>query len=66
MTLERYADWLGRGRAHQQEGRIIDALLCYRRALHEVASGVEARFHLGEIAWQFGNGADAHAAFVAQ
>jgi len=63
MTLERYADWLGRGRAHQQEGRIIDALLCYRRALHEVASGIEARFHLGEIAWQFGNAADAIAAW---
>src|SRR4051812_47558836 len=63
MTLERYAGWLGRGRAHQREGRIIDALLCYRRALHEVASGIEARFHLGEIAWQFGNAAEAVAAW---
>src|SRR5436190_13979282 len=59
MTLERYAGWLGRGRAHQQEGRVSDARLCYRRALREVASGIEARFHLGEIAWQFGNAADA-------
>ena len=46
MTLDRYADWLARGRAHQKEGRVIDALLCYRRALHEVAAGVEARFHV--------------------
>jgi len=63
MTLDRYADWLARGRAHQKEGRVIDALLCYRRALHEVAAGVEARFHVGEIAWQFGNSADAIAAW---
>src|SRR6478752_5741005 len=63
MTLERYVDWLGRGRAHQQEGRIIDALLCYRRALNEISAGVEARFHLGEIAWLFGNVADAIAAW---
>ena len=63
MTLDRYADWLARGRAHQKEGRVTDALLCYRRALHEVAAGVEARFHVGEIAWQFGNSADAIAAW---
>jgi cytochrome c-type biogenesis protein CcmH/NrfG len=31
--------------------------------LHEVAGGIEARFHLGEIAWQFGNAADAIAAW---
>src|SRR6478736_6424623 len=63
MTLDRYAEWLARGRAHQTDGRLTDALLCYRRALHEVAAGVEARFHVGEIAWQFGNSADAIAAW---
>jgi predicted O-linked N-acetylglucosamine transferase (SPINDLY family) len=63
MTLDRYADWLARGRAHQKDGRVIDALLCYRRALQEVAAGVEARFHVGEIAWQLGNPADAIAAW---
>lgn len=65
MTLERYADWLARGRAHQAEGRAIDALLCYRRALREVSGGVDARFHLGEIAWHLGNQVDAIAAWRA-
>jgi predicted O-linked N-acetylglucosamine transferase (SPINDLY family) len=63
MTLDGYAEWLARGRAHQKDGRIIDALLCYRRALHEVSAGVEARFHVGEIAWQFGKTGDAFAAW---
>ena len=65
MTLERYADWLARGRAHQAEGRVIDAYLCYRRALREVSGGVDARFHVGEIAWHLGNQADAIAAWEA-
>ncbi len=59
MSLERYGQWLARGRGHQVEGRAIDALLCYRRALREVAGGADARFHLGEIAWQMGNPTDA-------
>ena len=63
MTLDGYAEWLARGRTHQKESRIIDALLCYRRALHEVSAGVEARFHIGEIAWQFGKTGDAFAAW---
>ena len=63
MTFERYAGWLARGRTHQAEGRAIDALLCYRRALREVASGIDARFHLGEIAWSLGNHAEAIAAW---
>ena len=65
MTLERYADWLARGRAHQAEGKAIDALLCYRRALRETSGGVDARFHLGEIAWHLGNPVDAIAAWEA-
>ena len=63
MTLERYADWLARGRTHQGEGRVIDAMLCYRRALREAANGVDARFHLGEIAWHLGSQAEAIAAW---
>ena len=63
MTFERYAGWLGRGRTHQAHGRAIDALLCYRRALREVPSGIDARFHLGEIAWSLGNHAEAIAAW---
>ncbi len=59
MTLERYREWLARGRAHQAAARAIDALLCYRRALREAEDGADARFHLGEIARQLGNPADA-------
>ena len=59
MTFERYAEWLARGRAHQADDRSIDALLCYRRALREAPRGVEAQFHIGEIAWRLGNPAEA-------
>src|SRR4029079_12670456 len=65
MTLERYAGWLARGRMHQAEGRVIDAMLCYRRALREATHGVDARFHLGEIAWLLGSEAEAIAAWQA-
>src|SRR4051794_33788500 len=65
MTLERYAGWLARGRAHQAEGRVIDAMLCYRRALREAANGIDARFYLGEIAWHLGSPAEAIAAWQA-
>lgn len=63
VSLERYARWLARGREHQTRGSVIDALLCYRRALREVSAGVDARFHLGEIAWHLGNQVDAIAAW---
>ena len=63
MTLERYSTWLAHGRAHQAEGRAIDALLCYRLALREAPDGIDARFHLGEIAWHLGNAGDAIAAW---
>ena len=63
MTFDRYAQWLSRGRAHQAARRPIDALLCYRRALREAPQGVDAHFHVGEIAWHLGNDADAIAAW---
>lgn len=63
MTFDRYAQWLARGRAHQSNGRTIDALLCYRRALREAPQGIDAQFHIGEIAWHLGNPADAIAAW---
>lgn len=63
MTLERYAQWLSRGRTHQTAGRAIDALLCYRRALREAPDGADAQFHAGEIAWHLGNHAEAIAAW---
>ena len=65
MTLARYADWLARGRSHQADGRVIDAMLCYRRALGEDPSGIDARFHLGEIAWHLGSPVEAIAAWHA-
>jgi len=63
MSVERYAEWLARGRTHQAGDRFIDALLCYRRALREVPHGVDAQFHIGEIAWRTGNRDDALAAW---
>jgi tetratricopeptide (TPR) repeat protein len=59
MSFERYVEWLSRGRAHQSERRMIDALLCYRRALQEQPRGADAQFHIGEIAWHMGNPDDA-------
>ncbi|MEO9135549.1 MAG: tetratricopeptide repeat protein [Casimicrobiaceae bacterium] len=63
MTFDRYTEWLTRGRAHQAGHRMIDALLCYRRALREAPRGIDAQFHIGEIAWHMGNPADAIAAW---
>ena len=63
MSFERYVEWLSRGRAHQAERRMIDALLCYRRALQEQPQGADAQFHIGEIAWHMGNPEDAVAAW---
>jgi protein O-GlcNAc transferase len=65
MTFDRYAQWLTRGRAHQADRRIIDALLCYRRALREAPGGIDARYHIGQIAWRMGNQAEAIAAWRA-
>ncbi|MGE5171588.1 MAG: tetratricopeptide repeat protein, partial [Rudaea sp.] len=42
---------------------MIDAMLCYRRALREQPHGVDAQFHLGEIAWHMGHPDDAVAAW---
>ena len=54
-----YAEWLARGRAHQQEGRAVDAMLCFRRAVHADPRAADARFHLGEVLWQLGRVKDA-------
>ncbi len=59
MAATTYEAWLGRAREHHVAGRIIDAWLCYRRALREDAQGVDARFHIAEIAWHMGRPADA-------
>jgi predicted O-linked N-acetylglucosamine transferase (SPINDLY family) len=44
-----YAHWLARGRAHQQAGRPIDAMGCYRRALKSNPYTVQAQLRLGEV-----------------
>jgi tetratricopeptide (TPR) repeat protein len=59
MTLQASAEWLARGRSHQREGRAVDAMLCFRRALREAPQSVDVRFHLGEVLWQLGGLPDA-------
>jgi predicted O-linked N-acetylglucosamine transferase (SPINDLY family) len=59
MAANGYGAWLGRAREHHAAGRIIDALLCYRRALRDEPRGVDARFHVAEIAWHTGQPAQA-------
>lgn len=44
-----YERWVDRGRAHQKAGRLVDAMICYRRALNSNAYAVEARYELGEV-----------------
>jgi protein O-GlcNAc transferase len=54
MTSKTSAEWLARGRSHQREGRAVDAMTCFRRALRETPQSVDVRFHLGEVLWQLG------------
>jgi len=58
-----YAQWFTRGRAHQAEGRPIDAMLCYREAVRADARAPDAPYHLGEVLWQLGRFAEAIAAW---
>ncbi len=63
MASPAYPDWLARGRGHLQQGRPIDAMLCFRRAIRAGPRAVEASFHLGEALWQLGQVRDAIAAW---
>lgn len=54
VTPGDYAQWLGRGRRHQEAARPIDAILSYRRALQSNARGVEARSFLGDVLQELG------------
>src|SRR5207253_2763423 len=45
VTLQNSAEWLARGRDHQQGGRAVDAMLCFRRAVREAPENIDARFH---------------------
>jgi predicted O-linked N-acetylglucosamine transferase (SPINDLY family) len=58
-----FADWLERGRAHQQAGRPIDAIPCFVRAARLEPRASDASFHLGEVYWQLGMPRDALAAW---
>ena len=53
------ADWIAHGRSHQWQGRPVDAMLCFRRAVREAPQAYEPRFHLGEVLWQLGRLPDA-------
>ena len=63
MATPEYAQWLARGRAHQREGRPVDAMLCYRRATSADPRAPDPHFHLGEVLWQLGRIPDAVAAW---
>ncbi len=58
-----YGEWLARGQTHQQEGRPIDAMVCYRRALKANRHAVQAHFHLGEVLHELGRDDEARAAW---
>lgn len=47
-------DWVGRGRVHQQQGRLVDAMLCFQRAVKALPRAAEPRLHLGEVLQQLG------------
>ena len=63
MAVSEYRQWLKRGRAHQWNGRAIDAMLCFRRAQQLNPRASDAPFHLGEVMWQLGRVPDAIAAW---
>lgn len=59
MATPDYVQWLERGRAHQREGRAIDAMLCYRRAARADPRASDPHFVLGEVLWQLGRPTEA-------
>ena len=65
MAQDVFADWVLRGRAHQQEGRPADALPCFRRAAREDPRSPLPHYHLGEALWQLGLVDDAQRAWHA-
>jgi protein O-GlcNAc transferase len=60
-----YGRWLARGRVHQEAGRPIDAMVCYRRALNSNTYAVQARYRLGEVLRELGRDDEAQAAWRA-
>jgi len=59
MAAPEYFEWMDRGRAHQREGRPIDAMLCYHRAARIDPTASDPHFALGETHWQLGRLPDA-------
>ena len=59
MAANAFADWLERGRTHQNKGRPADAIPCFRRAAREDPRSPVPHFHLGEALWQLGLTTDA-------
>ncbi|TMG92012.1 MAG: tetratricopeptide repeat protein, partial [Betaproteobacteria bacterium] len=65
MIRADYAKWLTRGREHEQVGRPIDAMVCYRRAINSNEHSVEARYRLGQLLRSLGRHGEARAAWLA-
>jgi protein O-GlcNAc transferase len=63
MIEQDFGQWLARGRAHQQAGRSIDAVGCYRRALKSNAYSTMAQLRLGEVLRDLGRYDEARAAW---
>ncbi|MFO1199826.1 MAG: tetratricopeptide repeat protein [Burkholderiaceae bacterium] len=63
MSEAAFAEWIGRGRAHQQAGRPADAIPCFHRAARELPGSPVPAFHLGEALWQLGLADEAVAAW---
>jgi len=65
MIRQDYARWLERGREHQQAGRPIDAMVCYRRALASNQHSVEAQYRVAQVLRDLGRHREARAALLA-
>jgi predicted O-linked N-acetylglucosamine transferase (SPINDLY family) len=65
VIREDYGQWLARGWAHQQAGRPVDAMVCYRRALRSNQHAVQAQYRLGEVLSTLGRHEEARTAWRA-
>ena len=54
MAAAEYEQWMERGRAHQNEGRPIDAMLCFHHAAKLDPRASDPQFAIGETQWQLG------------
>ena len=63
MSTPEYEQWMDRGRAHQREGRPIDAILCFHRAARLDIRASDPHFATGEAQWQLGRLPEALAAW---